>query len=83
VVKKFFSSIAESKRAVDKLRGLEREPFAEQMQRYYLKYYEAYSFYQEHSATIEARVYGHLVQIHFPVLPLCQRITPKLEEKLV
>ena len=50
---------------------------------YFRKYYEAYTVFREKTLSVEAEVFGNLVRLYFPRLPLCDKLTPKLEEKLI
>lgn len=50
---------------------------------FYNKYYEAYEFYQKKSVSLEVNVFGNLVKIYFPKIPLCDKLTEKYEERLI
>ncbi len=52
IVKKFFSSISDEDRKVEKMKSLEKEPFAEEMKKFYIKYYTAYEFFKSKTLTI-------------------------------
>lgn len=53
------------------------------MKMFYDKYYDAYEFFNKRTLTIEASIFGNLIKLYFPKIPLCDKISEKLEEKLV
>lgn len=53
------------------------------MKLFYNKYYEAYEFFSKRTATIEANVFGNLVELYFPIIPLCLKITDRMQERLI
>ena len=42
------------------------------MKMFYDKYYTAYKFFKSKTISIEANVFGNLVKLYFPKLPLCE-----------
>ena len=71
IVKKFFSTINDKDHHTEKIKSLEKEPFAEEMINYHMKYYQAFDFFKQKTLTIEANIFDNLVKIYFPKLPLC------------
>jgi hypothetical protein len=45
------------------------------MKMFYDKYYTAYKFFSSKTISIEANVFGNLVKLYFPKLPLCEQFT--------
>lgn len=52
IVKKFFSSINDRDRHTEKIKTLEKEPFADEMKMFYDKYYKAYEFFKSKTISI-------------------------------
>ena len=53
------------------------------MKMFYDKYYTAYKFFKSKTISIEANVFGNLVKLYFPKLPLCEQFTDEFKERMI